>query len=339
MKVLVIGGTGVISRAVVDKLLNHNHEVSIFNRGNNPLNFNNKVEQIIGDRKNQQAFKAIFSSRKFDVVMDMISFNESDAKLTIETFKNNVNQFIFTSSTAAYRKPFNHFPVVEESEILTTDKRFMYGFLKAEMERYLNQEIKINHLNVTIIRPSLTYGIGSQNIGILRQNYGIIDRIKKGKPLVMFGDGSTPWSFTFSPDLAKGYVGLVGNEKSYGEAYHITNEDHHIWEDLYLEFGKIIGVEPKIVHIPSELLIKADQNMFSHLYYEKTYGGIFDNSKIKRVVPNFKASISLNEGLTSIANWFENEANNVDQEKDQFEDKLVELFNQWSNDLSRIKED
>jgi nucleoside-diphosphate-sugar epimerase len=336
MKVLVLGGTGVISRAIVDELLKSNHEVSIFNRAQRKLSFLGEVEQLTGNRKDYNEFESFMKKRKFDAVIDMISFNKEDAKSTLRAFQDNVEQLIITSSTAAYRRPFRSIPAIEEEEELTKDSSFQYSFDKAELERYLQGQIKEFKTPITIVRPSLTYGVGAQNIGVLRQNYGIIERIKKGRPLVMFGDGTTPWSFTFAPDLAKGYVGLVGNKKAYCEAYHITTDEMHIWEDLYTEFGKIVGIEPNIVHIPSELLCKASPVLFEHLYYEKCYCGIYDNSKIKRDVPGFKAEISLNEGLKTIFDWFEEEANQVDPAKDELENKLVNLHRDWSKQIEKL---
>lgn len=336
MKVLILGGTGVISRSIVNQLLEKNHEVTIFNRGSKKLSFVHVVRQITGDRSNREAFESSMRKENFDVVIDMICFNADDVKSTVRAFSDNVEQIIITSSVAAYKRPYISEPKAEAVEELWDNPEFPYAFEKAELERYLQKVIQEENLPITIIRPSLTYGQGAANMGVLRQNYGIVDRIRKGKPLVMFGDGTTPWSFTFVPDLAKGYVGAVGNKKTYGEAYHITNEDRHIWDDLYLEFGKIIGIEPKIVHIPSELLYKYKPDFFNHLYFEKSYSGLFDNSKIKRDVEGLNLDISLNEGLKTMLDWFEREANMVDPEKDALEDSLVKLHNSWSEQISNI---
>ena len=213
---------------------------------------------------------------------------------------------------------------------------FSYAFQKAEVERYLNTVIRKDNLPVTIIRPSLTYGSGAVNIGVLRQNYGIIDRIRKGKPLVMFGDGSTSWCWTFAQDLAKAFIGVLGNKKTFGQAYHATSEERHIWEDLYLEFGRITGIEPIIVHIPSELLYQAAPNLCNHLLFEKTYAGLFDNSKIKEDVPEFHTEITLNHGLQIILEWFESQGNKVDPEKDILEDRLVSLYNHWGDQMKNL---
>lgn len=337
MKVLILGGTGVISRAIVEQLLAKNHEVTLYNRGNRALPFNKNVGQIVGDRFNYEGFEESMKKQRFDVVIDMICFNEKDARSTVRAFKGNIEQLVVCSTVAAYKRPYKSLPIVEEQEEMSDTRVFEYGFNKAEMERYMNTVIAGKELAVTIIRPSLTYGPGAANIGVLRQNYGIIDRIRKGKPLIMFGDGTTPWSFTFAPDLAKGFVGVVGNKKAYGEAFHVTNEDRHVWEDLYLEFGRIAGREPDIRHISSELLMKANPGLFGHLYYEKTYAGIFDNSKIKSAVPDFKAEIGLNEGLKSVLEYFEKEGGKVDSDKDRLEDSLVDMYDQWAAQMSGLQ--
>jgi len=336
LKVLVLGGTGVISRGIVDKLLENNHDVTIYNRGSKSLPFHKEINQLTGDRQNREQFENQMRALKCDVVIDMICFDAEDAKSTVRAFKGNVEQMIVCSSIAAYKRPYNSLPISEDREQLTDDPTFGYAYKKAEMERYFHNLIETEKLPATLFRPSLTYGPGAANIGVLRQNYNIIDRIRKGKPLVMFGDGTTPWSFTFVPDLAKGVAGLVGNKLAYGQAYHITSEEITRWEDLYLEFGHLIGKQPEIRHIPSELLHKASPDLFAHLYYEKSYAGIFDNSKIKKAVPGFKAEITLREGLRSMLDWFEKEANHVDPQKQALEDSLVELHDQWSKQAENL---
>ena len=336
MKVLILGGTGVISREIVKLLLKENHDVTLFNRGHAQLPFADDVRQITGDRLQQEEFETSMQKTNFDVVMDMICFNEEDARSTLRAFSGNTNHLIICSSIAAYKRPYKTVPTVEDAEELFDNPVFGYAFHKAEMERYLHKEIADKQLPITIIRPSLTFGPGAANIGVLRQNYGIIDRIKRGKALVMFGDGSTPWNFTFTPDLAKGFVGVMGKPNTYGKAYHITNEDLHLWEDLYLEFGRIVGKETRIVHIPSELLHKAAPNLCAHLHFEKTYAGLFDNAKIKADVPEFESTIGLNQGLQMMVDWYEQEAHTIDPEKDALEDKLVDFYEGWATQIADL---
>ena len=336
MRVLVLGGTGVISRAIVNQLLTANHDVTIFNRGNKKLPFVDRVELIKGDRLNRDEFEASMQKRKFDAVIDMICFNAADARSTVAAFRDNVGQMIICSSIAAYKRPYKSVPTVESAEELFDDPVFSYAFDKAEVERYLNSVIQDESLPITIIRPSLTFGPGAVNIGVLRQNFGIVDRIRKDKPLVMFGDGSTSFSFTFVDDLAKGFSGVLGNKETFGQAYHITSEERTIWEDLYLEIGKIVNKEPRIVHIPAELLYKAAPNLCGHLFFEKTYAGLFDNSKIRSVLPDYKAELTLNEGMRIIVDWWEREANVIDPEKEVLEDKLVGMYNNWADQIKDL---
>jgi nucleoside-diphosphate-sugar epimerase len=308
----------------------------LFNRGRTAVNSSQKVRVILGDRSESGGLAAAVGKETFDAVIDMICFNAADAAETLRVFLGRVSQIVITSSIAAYKRPYNSLPTRESAETLTLDPVFPYAFNKAELERYIWNRTAEENLPVTVIRPSLTYGIGSTNIGVLRQNFGIIDRIRKGKPLVMFGDGSTPWQFTFARDLAKAYTGVLGNPKAYGQVYHATSDEIHRWEDLYLEFGKIVGVEPRIVHLPSELLMKASPGLFTHLYLEKTFPGVFDNSGIRSAVPSYKAEVSLSEGLREIADCVEEHANSVDREKDSLEDALVALHSDFAAKMANL---
>jgi nucleoside-diphosphate-sugar epimerase len=336
MKVLILGGTGVISREIVRQFLSQGHEVAVFNRGSKALPFAREVEQLVGDRQNREEFETAMRRTRYDVVIDMICFNADDARSTLRAFAKNAGHIVVTSSIAAYKRPYRSVPTVESAETLWDDPIFPYALHKAEVEKVLCTAIKDDGLPITIVRPSLTYGPGAANIGVLRQNFGIVDRIRRGKPLVMFGDGSTSWSFTFVPDLAKGYVGIAGNARTFGEAYHVTSEERCVWDDLYLEFGRLVGKAPNIVHVPSELLRTAAPNLCSHLYFEKTYAGLFDNSKLRSAVPDFKADVSLHAGLKSLLDWYEAEAHTVDPEKDALEDRLVELYYDYAAKMKNL---
>jgi nucleoside-diphosphate-sugar epimerase len=339
MDVLVLGGTGVISREIVNLLLAKQHSVAVYNRGSRKLSYQGEVRQITGDRSDRDTFESAMQRESFDAVVDMICFNEADARSTVAAFKGSGAQIVVCSSVAAYKRPYRTVPTVESAEALYDDPIFGYAYDKAEVERYLEKVIRQDQTPVTIIRPSLTYGPGAANMGVLRQNYGIIDRIRKDKPLVMFGDGSTPWSFTFTPDLAKAFVGVLGNPDTYGEAYHACSEERCRWEDLYLEFGRVLGKQPHIVHIPSELLMAANPDLFSHLYFEKTFSGLFDNSKIRSAVPDFTCDIRLHDGIQMMVDWFEREANRVDPEKEALEDRLVALHTSWKEQMRALSID
>jgi nucleoside-diphosphate-sugar epimerase len=333
MKVLLIGGTGVISRCIVEQLLENHYEVTIFHRGKSMLKFNGEVQEIIGNRHDPRDFQAKMKKLNVDFVIDMISFTQRDVQLTVETFKDSVQQLIITSSVAVYKRPLKTVPTFEDDEELTEDPSFDYAYQKAEMERYLQKMIAAEGIPITIIRPSLTFGRGASNLGVLRQNYGIVDRIKKGKPLIMFGDGTNPFSFTFAPDLAKVYLGVLGNKETYGKSYHVANPEQHIWDDLYLEFGKALGIEPKILHLPSELLNRVSPETFSHIHYEKKYAGLYDITKIKNDIQELTFEISLRKGIEMMIKDYEEKGSVVDSAKDQFEDELVRLYEVWDKEL------
>ena len=336
MKVLVLGGTGVISREIVKQLLADQHEVTLYNRGSRDTMFPDGIRQITGNRLDRERFESEMQRERFDSVIDMICFNEADARSTVTAFGDSGAHIVICSSVAAYKRPYKSVPTVESTEELYDDPTFSYAFDKAEVERYLNRVVGERQLPVTVIRPSLTFGPGAANMGVLRQNYGIVDRIRRGKKLVMFGDGSTVFSFTFTPDLARAFIGVLGNEKAFGEAYHVCSEERSRWEDLYLAFGRVLNREVDIVHISSELLVAANPELFSHLFFEKTYPGLFDNSKIRGVLPGFSCAIDLDAGVKMMVEWFEKNANQVDPEKDKLEDSLVELHGAWKDELESL---
>ncbi|UUZ80737.1 NAD-dependent epimerase/dehydratase family protein [Paenibacillus sp. P26] len=333
MRVLILGGTGVISRCIAEQIAEAGMEPVLFNRGSKKHLFGRDMEWIIGDKTDRDAFRELMKPQRFDAVIDMISFGADDARLTVETFKDKAGHLIFCSSTAAYQRPFRGVPIREDEEELCTSQAFPYAFHKAEMERYLQQVISAGTVPVTIIRPSLTYGIGGANLGVLRQNRNVVERIRSGKPLVMFGDGTVPWSFSFAPDVARAFVLAAGNARTFGQAYHATSEEQHIWEDLYLEIGRLAGVEPKLVHISSELLAEAKPDLFAHLYYEKSYAGLFDNSKIRRDLPGFQPRMTLTEGLKMMLDWYERDSFPIDEAKNRLEDGLIQLYERWGTEL------
>lgn len=322
MKVLLVGGTGVISSAVLRRLVAAGHTPVVVSRGNRaPVEAG--VEMIVADKSNGPAFVAQMRQLRFDAVIDMISFNAADVKTTIEAFADRVQQLVVCSTIAAYKRPYASIPTREDAEVLWEDPAFGYAFNKAELERTIGAAVKERGAPITIIRPSLSFGIGAANIGVLRQNVGIIDRIRRGRPLVMFGDGHHAFSFTFVPDLARAFVGVLGNSATFGQAYHATSEFRTTWTDFYQTFASIAGKELRLAHLPSAALAEADPTLFGHLNWEKSYDGLFDNSKIRAVVPDFNSTVTLKEGLGEIVQWWESSGAKPDPAKEALEEALV----------------
>ena len=323
MRVLIIGGTGNISREITRQAAQAGHEVFLFNRGQRTdADTSMATKVILGDRTIPGELASKLKCYEFDVVIDMLSFNADDAKTTLEAVGDRTGHLIFTSSVAVYAEPPRRIPIIEDGAVLRTDDSFPYGFQKANMERYLKTvETKYP---ITIIRPSLTFGIGCSNIGILRQNANIARRIMDDKPLVMMGDGTNTWTFTFSPDLARAYVLSLNNPATFGRTFHVTSGFVHIWDDLYTTIGDILGKNPRIVHVPSEMLNDIDSTLFGHLQMEKKYFGYFDCSSFRNAVPSWKPEYDLHRGMEMICAWWRDNGYPYEEDKDRLETLICE---------------
>ncbi|MBR1938175.1 MAG: NAD-dependent epimerase/dehydratase family protein [Spirochaetales bacterium] len=333
MKILVIGGSGNISRAIVKEALKNNFEVTIFNRGNRKVGFEDQVEVLLGNINDKNGFRRIMKGKFFDVVIDMICFDEDDASFIVDVFKTSAKQLIFTSSSACYEQPLDCIPAREDMLTLRTDNSFPYGLKKANMERYLYKVMEEGIVPITIIRPSLTFGEGCSNIGVLRQNRNIADRILKGKPLLLPGDGTALWSFTFTPDLARAYILCCLNPNTYNKYYHVCSSELLLWKDLYLTFSKILDREVKLCYLPTDLLYAADAQLFGHFYFEKQFSNLYSTEKFRKDVPSWKAEISLFEGLAHQLEWWERSNFPLSEEKDILEDRYCAFYEKIKSEI------
>ncbi|MCQ2412854.1 MAG: NAD-dependent epimerase/dehydratase family protein [Sphaerochaetaceae bacterium] len=326
MRICVLGGTGVISRAVVQAGIYRGHDMTIVNRGKRNVSFKGSVRTIIADKTDRDAFAKTMAGECFDAVIDMICYDENDAKHTVDVFKDKAKRLLFTSSSAAYEKPFRSMPVREQYETLTTSPDFLYGFKKANMERYLNTVMQNGPIAVTIIRPSLTFGEGCANLGVLRQNANIVRRILEGKRLVVPGDGTAPWAFTFAPDMGRAYIMALETSATLNKTYHVCNTENTMFKDLYLTAGKVLGKEVRLAYLPTEVLYAKDPETFGHFYHEKQYATLFSTEKFQSDVPEFKVEINLEKGLAHMIQWWKETNYPFDEAKDKAEDELVALY-------------
>lgn len=322
MKTLVVGGTGVITREIVVQLRDRGHRVTVVNRGRSTASLPEGVEHLVADRRDREGFPRAFHGRTFDAVIDALCFTPEDAEHTLGVFRRKTEHLVVLSSVAAYRRPPRAVPSCEATEEFWDDPRYTYGFNKARMEERLAARTERNP-HVTIVRPSLTFGAGSRNVGVLRQNVGILERIRQGKPLLLFGDGTNPFSFSFAPDVSAAIVGLLGNTEAYGQAFHVASEELTLWRDLYLEFGRIAGSEPRLSFLPSRILYDVDPGRFAHIYFEKSYPGLYDCTELRRVMPGYYARVSLREGLEELVRSWTAEGLKPDAALDAMEDSLA----------------
>ncbi len=322
MRILVLGGTGVISRAIISEGMRAGHEMIALNRGQRQVVFEETPRTIQADWRDGDAFRGKTAGLEVDVAIDMLSRSPEDAQHTLSCFGGTAGQWIFTSTSCAYRKPFTSYPVRESETSRWDDPIYPYAYNKARMEEWLFEKMREGGAPITIIRPSLTYGEGCSNIGVLRQNANIVHRIRQGKPLLLYDDGKTVFTFTFAPDLARGYLACCLNPAAYGQDFHITSRNAEDMESYYRTFGRIVGREPIFACLPSETMFRMDPAQFDHIWYEKRFSHIFSLEKIKQAAPEWEPQISLEAGLRHMISWWEKQGMPLNEEKDTLEDRL-----------------
>jgi nucleoside-diphosphate-sugar epimerase len=298
MKILFIGGTGIISSACSELAVEKGFTLYHLNRGRSHRKTGG-VNQIIGDIRNKEEVKNVLKDSTFDVVVNWISFTTEHIMTDLEIFKGKTGQYIFISSASAYQKPPEQLPITEDTPL---DNPFwQYSRDKIACEKLLMEEYKKNQFPATIVRPSHTY---DKTLLPTDWGYTVIDRMKKGKNTVIHGDGTSLWTMTHHRDFAKGFVGLLGNSKAIGEAFHITSDELLPWNKIYELMARELGVKLNPVHVPSDFIAQIDPRMGGSLLGDKAHSMIFDNSKIKRFVPEFKATIKFEEGVKEIIKWY-----------------------------------
>lgn len=329
MKVLFIGGTGNISAAVSKLALEQGIDLYHLNRGNKPAL--DGVNNLVADIADSIAVKKMLSNHIWDVVVNWVAFTPEDVIRDIKTFEGKVGQYIFISSASVYQKPPVHYII---SETTPLDNPFWdYARNKIACENLLMDEFARKEFPVTIVRPSHTYStVIPVTLGGWTE-YTVIDRIKKGLPVVVQGDGTSLWTLTHADDFAIGFLGLFGNNLALGEAFHITSDEVLTWNQIYQTVAQATGFDANIVHIPSDYIANyADLHHYpskrGSLLGDKSYSAVFDNSKIKKFVPTYKAKIPFATGIKNTLHWFESEPTRmiINEQTNKFLDGLLDNF-------------
>ncbi|MBS0001015.1 MAG: SDR family oxidoreductase [Cyclobacteriaceae bacterium] len=331
MKVLFIGGTGNISSACTRSALAAGFEVFHLNRGITPAIFKNDVQHISADAYDLDSMEEALKIKSFDVVVNFIAYKTADIARDLQVFFGKTAQYIFISSASAYQKPPLH-PVITESTPLK-NPYWQYSRDKIACEEMLMRACQERDFPVTIVRPSLTYetvipvAIGSWD------DFTIIDRIRNKKPVIVHGDGTSLWTITHSEDFAKGFTGLLGHQQAIGHAFHITSDEILTWNQIYEAVGAAAGMEPDMVHIPSDFICRFDEFQVGNLLGDKARSVIFDNTKIKTFVPGFLATIPFKKGIMETVRWFEKKPERmVIREKNNiFMDKVIDAYQKISD--------
>lgn len=301
MKVLFIGGTGNISTASSKLALEKGIELYHLNRGLTKSEIP-KVKTIHGDINKPQELHEL-KKYQWDVVVNWIAFTPQDIERDIQLFKDKTNHYIFISSASAYQKPLSY-PIVTESTPLHNDLA-VYSNNKIKCEERLLKAYREENFPMTIVRPSLTYDtVIPIAIGGFKE-YTTADRILKGKPIIIHGDGTSLWTVTHSDDFAKGLVGLLGLKQAVGHAFHITSDEVLNWNMIYGILAESLGSKLNAVHIASDFICKIEPYYTEKLLADKAESVVFDNSKIKTFVPEFKATIPFAVGIKRTLKWLD----------------------------------
>ena len=330
MKALFIGGTGLISSACADRAIALGWELALLNRGvSEKYPIPAGAELIQGDMHGDpRALQSLLRDRAFEVVVDWIAYCPEDIERDIGLFRGRAHQFIFISSASAYRKPPAHYLITEETPL--ENPYWEYSRNKIACEERLMREFRESQFPVTIVRPSLTYGPSQIPliIGSWQHPYTIIDRMKRGEPVIVPGDGTSLWVLTWNADFAVGFCGLLGKEDAIGQAFHITSDEVLTWDQIYREAGHAAGTEAKIVHIPSDLIIAHDPGEEGTLLGDKANSAVFDNRKIKSFVPEFAPKVAWAEGVRRAIAWHEADPRRctIDDEANRKWDRILEAY-------------
>lgn len=337
MKALLIGGTGTISAGISRKLAAEGHELYLLNRGNrNAFLGTDKVKYIICDINDEAGVQKALGEHEFDVVVDFIAFRKEHLERDYRLFKNRTKQFIFISSASAYQKPLSNYLITESTPV--ANPFWQYSRDKIECENYMNELYQTEAFPITIVRPSHTYDERAVPLAVRGNNgsWQVVKRMMEGKPVIVHGDGSSLWTMTSARDFAVGFVGLMNNIHAIGETYQITSDESLTWTQIYNAIAKALGVEPNIKYVSSEILAECSHYEISgSLLGDKAHSVVFDNTKLKRAVPEFVCTTRFDQGVKETVDYIlaHPQYQLVDEEFDAWCDKLLVALEEMKSSM------
>lgn len=295
MKILFIGGTGTISTACSRLAVDLGYEVALLNRGKRPVEIPG-TRKIVADIHDPASVENALGGERFDVVANFINFMPEHIERDLELFKGRAGQYLFISSASVYQKPLATYLVTESTPL--KNPFWQYSRDKIACEERLNRAYREDDFPMVIVRPSYTYDDKLFPLAVGGgAHFTVADRMLKGLPVVIHGDGSSLWTNTHADDFAKAFVGLFGNPQTLGEAFHITSDEVLSWRQIYETLAHELGVEANVVYVPSDFIAQVDPGQAAGLLGDKAYSAVLDNTKIKRFVPTYQATIPLREGF------------------------------------------
>ena len=300
MKVLFIGGTGVISSACSQLALERGIELFLLNRGQSVRPMPAGAQILQGDIRDPQSVVATLGNLSFDDVVDWVAFTAGHVEADLAIFRGRTRQYVFISSASAYQTPPASLPVTEST--LLDNPFWQYSRDKIACEERLVRAYREEKFPITIVRPSHTY---DRTMVPIEGGWTVVDRMRRGLPVIVHGDGTSLWTLTHHTDFARGLVGLLGHSHAIGEAVHITSDEWLTWNQIFEIVARAAGVEPRLVHVPSDVVAAYDAKWGAGLLGDKSHSMIFDNRKIKRLVPDFVCRIPFSRGAEEILAWYD----------------------------------
>jgi nucleoside-diphosphate-sugar epimerase len=324
LRVLFLGGSGIISSACCRLAVQRGLELYALNRGATQLRpLPAEIKILHGDIRDQASVRRALGDHEFDVVVNWIAFTPEHIETDLELFRGRVGQYVFISSASAYQTPPSRVPVTESTPL--NNPYWQYSRDKIACEDRLVRAYREEGFPATIIRPSHTY---DRTLVPCYAGWTLVQRIRQGKEVVVQGDGTSLWTVTHSDDFARGFVPLLGNTRTLGEAFHITSDDVLTWNQITMILAAAAGAQAKIVHVPSDAIAAADPIWGAALLGDSAHSMIFDNSKLRSVVPDYIATITLEQAAPEIIAWHDQDPSrqNVDPDLDALIDKLLATY-------------
>ena len=327
VKVLFIGGTGIISSACSRLALERGIDLHLLCRGRSIRPIPEGARVLSADIDDAAAVQEALGSLEFDAVVDWIAFRPSQIERDLELFRGRTSQYVFISSASAYAKPVVRVPIPESTPL--SNPFWQYSRDKIACEERLIRAHREEGFPVTIVRPSHTYDETLLPFDPYGGGYTVLDRILRGRPVVVHGDGTSLWVLTHHQDFARGFVGLLGHPAAIGEAFHITSDEALPWNEIFRAVGRAAGVpEPRLVHVPSDVIAREHPEWGAGLLGDKAHSVIFDNTKVKRLVPDFRPTIPFHRGAREIVAYHLRHPERcvVDPTVNELMDRLVARF-------------
>ncbi|WIV19151.1 SDR family oxidoreductase [Paenibacillus polygoni] len=329
MRVLFIGGTGTISTAISRQLIEQGCELYLLNRGNRNTDLPQGAHILTADIRNEEEVATLIEDLHFDVVTDFIAFEPAQLERDYRLFKGKTKQFIFISSASAYQTPLSDYRITEGTPL--ANPYWEYSRNKIACEDYLMKLYREDGFPITIVRPSHTYDERSIPLGVhgSKGTWQVAKRMLENKPVLIHGDGTSLWTLTHNRDFAKGFIGLMGNLHAIGESVHITSDESVTWNQIYETIADALGVKLNAVHVASEFLDACSSEDYrGGLLGDKANTVVFDNSKLKRLVPEYAATTRVDQGIRETVDYILDhpEYQVEDEEFDQWCDKIISVL-------------